>query len=131
MRLPTAWGIRNASPFNMKAEALLKMAGLSYDAVEALPQKGPKGKMPTLIDGDQVIGDSSFIQRHLDALAARLQTGPFFFGEQIRSIDAALFSQIVNVIDPPYDTPVRAHARKQSVLVDYARRCDEAIFKRA
>ncbi|MEO1339368.1 MAG: Tom37 metaxin N-terminal-like domain-containing protein, partial [Myxococcota bacterium] len=68
MKLPTAWGIRNASAFNLKAEALLKMSGLSYDVVEAMPQKGPKGKMPALVDGEKVIGDSSLIQHHLETV---------------------------------------------------------------
>ena len=64
--LPTAWGIRNASAFNLKAEALLAMSGLRFEKEEALPSKGPKGKLPALVDGDQTIGDSSLIQRHLE-----------------------------------------------------------------
>lgn len=224
MKLPTAWGIRNASAFNMKAEALLAMSSLSYDTVEALPSKGPKGKLPALIDGDRTIGDSTLIQRHLettygidfdggltdreladaeafrrmaeewlyfialyvrwlvhpqitreaffgsvpwplrnmifgrlqrevrrtlhgqglarhtreeiygfgktavDALADRIGDGPFFHGGRLRSIDTALYPQIVNITDAPYDTPLRCHARSKANLADYAQRCDAAIF---
>lgn len=224
MKLPTAWGLRNASPFNLKAEALLTMSGQAYETIEALPTKGPKGKLPALIDGDQVIGDSTLIQRHLEdkyearfddglseleladavayrrmaeewlyfinlwvrwverptitrdaffggipwplrslvfgrlqkdvkrtlhgqglgrhspdqiygfgrqalaAIATRVGSGPFFFGDTPRSIDAALYPQLLNVAEAPHDTPLRDAARQHANLTAYVRRCDEAIF---
>ena len=225
MKLPTAWGLRNASAFNLKAEALLTMSGLAFGTVEALPSKGPKGKLPALIDGDRIIGDSALIQAHLeeahganfdgglsprdradatayrhmaeeylyfialyvrwmvhpeitqdlfagvpkpirgfivrrlqgqvkrtlvgqglarhavdeiygfgvdviDALAARIGDGPFFFGDTLRSIDAALYPQIVNITDAPYETPLKARASGHANLRAYVRRCDDAIFGR-
>ena len=224
IKLPTAWGLRNASAFNLKAEALLTLSGLDFDALEATPSKGPKGKLPALIDAGRVIGDSALIQAHLeqahgvdfdgglsardradamayrlmaeeylyfialyvrwivypeitqdlfagapkairrlivrhlrgqvrrtligqgiarhsrdeiyrfgvgviDALAARIGAGPFFFGDKLRSIDAALYPQIVNITDAPYETPLKDRARGHANLVAYARRCDDAIFK--
>ena len=223
MKLPTAWGLRNASAFNLKAEALLTLSGLAFDTVEALPSKGPKGKLPALIDGDRIIGDSALIQAHLervhridfdsglspheladaaayrhmaeeylyfivlyvrwivhpeitqdlfvgapkpirglivrrlqgqvrrtlmgqglarhsldeiygfgvgviDALAARIGDGPFFFGDRLRSIDAALYPQIVNITDAPYETPLKISAHGHANLLDYVRRCDDTIF---
>ena len=224
MKLPTAWGIRNASAFNMQAEALLTMSGLPFETVEALPDKGPKGKLPALIDGDLTIGDLSLIQRHLEtvhgvrfdegldarqladaeayrrmseewlyfialyirwiihpeitkeaffgsipwplrglifsklrktvqrtlngqgiarhsqaeivafgivatnALADRISSGPYFHGEGLHSIDAALYPQIVNILDAPYDTKLRDHAKSRSELLEYVARCDERIF---
>ena len=67
MVLPTAWGLRNASAFNLKAQALLAASGLAHETVEALPAKGPKGKLPALVDGERTIGDSALIQAHLAA----------------------------------------------------------------
>lgn len=61
------FGVPNLSPFCMKAEILLKMAGADYD-IETLddPRKTPKGKLPMIRDGGQIIADSSFIQSHLE-----------------------------------------------------------------
>jgi glutathione S-transferase len=61
------YGIANLSPFCMKAEILLKMAGMAYE-IETLddPRKTPKGKLPMIRDGGQDIADSTFIQRHLE-----------------------------------------------------------------
>jgi glutathione S-transferase len=67
VQFPTAFGIPNPSPFCMKVEILLKMAGLPYETeVESNPTKGPKGKIPFIRDGAEVIGDSTFIQQHLE-----------------------------------------------------------------
>lgn len=224
LQLPTAWGLRNASAFNLKAEALLAMSGLDYECEQAFPNKGPKKKLPALVDGDRVIGDSSLIQKHLeqhygidfdgelspreradaeayrrmaeehlyfvvlyvrwilfpqvtrdalfgtipqpvrtllfaklrrdvrrtlwgqgigrhtedeivdfgigdiDALAHRIGDGPFFFGDRLTSIDAALFPQIQNVTEPPFETRLRAHARTHRNLLEYCARCNAEIF---
>jgi glutathione S-transferase len=67
VQFPTAFGIPNPSPFCMKVEILLKMTGLPYETeVESNPTKGPKGKIPFIRDGGEVIGDSTFIQQHLE-----------------------------------------------------------------
>jgi glutathione S-transferase len=64
---PAGFGIPNPSPFCMKVEILLKMAGLPYCVeTENDPTKGPKGKIPFIRDGNDVIGDSTFIQAHLE-----------------------------------------------------------------
>lgn len=224
IKLPTAWGIRNASAFNLKAEALLAMGRIPFESEEALPNKGPKGKLPALIDGETVIGDSTLIQQYLeknhglriddglsdvdladalayrhmceewlyfialhtrwlvmpniteeaffssipgpirglvfsslrrkvkrtlegqglarhsfeeiqnfgvqviDALDARIGQGPFFFGERIRSVDAALYPQLVNIADAPYDTPLKRHTQSKLNLIAYCRRCEKKIF---
>jgi glutathione S-transferase len=230
--LPTAWGLRNASSFVLKAEALLALRDLAYDTEVALPSKGPKGKLPALIDripqgGGRIIGDSSLIQRHLEeahdasfddgldpsqladaeayrrmaeewlyfaalhvrwiqqpmvtrealfasvpavvrplvfaglrrnvrrtlygqgigrhataevnafgtralhALAERIGTGPFFFGERLRSVDAALYPQVLNITDAPYESDLRDAALARPELRAYALRCQAAIFRDA
>jgi glutathione S-transferase len=63
---PRAFGVPNPSPFCMKVEILLKMAGLPYDEViTSDPRKGPKGKLPAITDDGVTIGDSDLIQHHL------------------------------------------------------------------
>lgn len=64
--IPSALGLRCASAFGLKAEALLAMSGLEYKVVNGDFRKAPKGKLPVLIDGDQEIPDSSMIQKHLE-----------------------------------------------------------------
>lgn len=221
--LPTAWGLRNASPFNLKAQALLVLSGLDHSIRQGLPKDGPKGKLPAIKIGDRLIGDSSLIQtllegergadfdgslssleraeaeayrklaeewlyfanlyvrwvvrpeitkeffndvpavlrgivfglavrsvrktlyaqgigrhtsdevyafgkRALDALAARIGNGPFFFGQRFTSVDAALWPQILNVAEAPHDSPLRDHARSLENLKPYCDRCDAYVF---
>ena len=56
-----------ASPFVMKTELQLKMAGLPYRSERASPREAPKGKLPFIRDGARVVGDSTLIRRHLEA----------------------------------------------------------------
>lgn len=61
-----AFGLPQASPFVMKTEVQLKMAGLLYRLERALPTDGPKGKIPWIVDGELRIGDSTLIREHLE-----------------------------------------------------------------
>ena len=61
-----AFGLPNASPFCMKVETYLRMAGLPFEAVnDSNLMKAPKGKMPYIDDGGTLVADSSFIIEHL------------------------------------------------------------------
>jgi glutathione S-transferase len=63
---PSIWGLSSLSPFCIKVEAFLKYNCLTYEVVtEESPSKGPKGKMPFIKDGEQIIPDSSDIISHL------------------------------------------------------------------
>ncbi len=63
---PTDEGAFNLSPFCTKAEILLKMAGLPYHlSVPEDHKTFPKGKLPVLSDGDEMVEDSEFIRWHL------------------------------------------------------------------
>lgn len=64
--LPKAFGELPASNFSIKAMALLAMSGLDHTIENANPNKGPKGKMPVLEDGDTIVPDSSHIQNYLE-----------------------------------------------------------------
>jgi glutathione S-transferase len=60
-------GLRNASPFCMKGDALLALTGQPYvTEVFADPRKAPKGKLPVLRHRGKLIADSTFIRRYLE-----------------------------------------------------------------
>ncbi|MGP0089542.1 MAG: glutathione S-transferase family protein [Xanthobacteraceae bacterium] len=60
------FGLPDPSPFVMKAEVLLKMAGLPYRADTTGFRKAPKGKLPYIDDDGERIADSTFIRWHLE-----------------------------------------------------------------
>jgi len=60
------WGLPDPSPFVTKAEMLLKLSGLPYEAVRGDMRKAPKGKLPFIRDGDTVVADSTLIRLHLE-----------------------------------------------------------------
>lgn len=65
-QFPPAFGLPNGSPFCLKMETYLRMAGLPYTCVyEYKPFSAPKGKMPYIVDGKKRIGDSGLIIDHL------------------------------------------------------------------
>ena len=65
-QFPPVFG-RNVSPFSLKLETWLKLAGLPYQVVAIRnPGQGPKGKLPFIEDDDgSFIADSSLIIEHL------------------------------------------------------------------
>lgn len=63
-----AFGLPNASPFCMKLENYLRMAGLPYELVNSGDVlKAPKKKLPYIVDDGTVVADTSFIIDHLKA----------------------------------------------------------------
>ena len=63
-----AFGLPNGSPFCMKVETYLRLAGLEYRCDNAaLPFRAPRRKLPWIEDDGTVVADSSFIVRHLEA----------------------------------------------------------------
>lgn len=60
-----AWDLPNLSPFCMKLETYLKMAGLPYELAEAVPLQAPKGQLPFIEDKGRRIGDSQLIIEYL------------------------------------------------------------------
>ncbi|MGI9409563.1 MAG: glutathione S-transferase N-terminal domain-containing protein, partial [Hyphomicrobiaceae bacterium] len=61
-----AFGLPDPSPFCMKAMALLRLSGLEHRCAPGDPRKAPKGKLPYLVDGDDIIPDTTFIRWHLE-----------------------------------------------------------------
>ncbi|HEU4670072.1 MAG TPA: glutathione S-transferase family protein [Dyella sp.] len=61
-----AFGLPDASPFVMKTEVQLQMAGLRYERVAAIPPQSPSGRLPFLVDDGETVVDSTFIRAHVE-----------------------------------------------------------------
>ena len=61
-----AFGLPDSSPFVMKTEIQLQMAGLAYARESAIPPEAPNGKLPYINDHDEVVTDSTFIRAHVE-----------------------------------------------------------------
>jgi glutathione S-transferase len=61
-----AFGLPDPSPFVMKTQVHLKMAGVPYRFERGAPPTAPKGKVPYIQDGSERIGDSTFIRAHVE-----------------------------------------------------------------
>ncbi len=61
------WDLLDPSPFCTKLLAYLNLAGVEYERVSGMQhiRSSPKGKMPFIRDGAQIIGDSNLIAVHL------------------------------------------------------------------
>jgi glutathione S-transferase len=68
-QFPTAsgTGLLNVSPFCMKVEVYMRLAGLPYAKKESATEqmRAPKKKLPFIEDDGEVIADSGFIVEHL------------------------------------------------------------------
>lgn len=65
-QFPPAFGLPNASPFCMKVETYLRMAGLPYECPRGASHfKAPKGKLPYILDNGKAVADSTFIVEYL------------------------------------------------------------------
>lgn len=66
VQFPRKLGVANASPFCVKLEFWLKLAGIPYRVQEqVMPGKAPKKKIPYIIENGREIGDSTLIIEHL------------------------------------------------------------------
>lgn len=60
------FGLPETSPFVVKTEVQLQMAGLAYAKEPATPPQAPRGKLPYMLDDGEVIDDSTFIRTHIE-----------------------------------------------------------------
>ena len=61
-----AWGLPDPSPFVTKAMVLLKMSGLPFETDSGGFRKAPRGKLPYIRDGEEVVADSTLIRLYLE-----------------------------------------------------------------
>ena len=65
-QLPTAWGrIPSLGHFCVKVQTYLRMVELPYWVCSVSPRKAPKGKVPFIEDGGEVVSDSETIVKYL------------------------------------------------------------------
>lgn len=62
---PRRWGIPNPSPFCVKVETWMRLAGVPYRAVAGNPMKAPRGKIPWIEHEGRTIPDSEAILAYL------------------------------------------------------------------
>lgn len=68
--LPPAFGLRNVSPFCLKAEMAMKYLDIEFEhVIEGDPRKTPKGKLPYMIIADEKIADSELILEKLNEMS--------------------------------------------------------------
>lgn len=61
-----AFGMPDTSPFVIKTEVQLQMAGLAYERASAIPPQAPNGKLPYIDDHGEVVSDSTLIRAHVE-----------------------------------------------------------------
>ncbi|MEP3654411.1 MAG: glutathione S-transferase family protein [Litorimonas sp.] len=60
------FGMRDASPFCLKLMTYLNLAEVPHKTIELMdPRKGPKEKLPYIVDKGEAIGDTEFTIRYL------------------------------------------------------------------
>ncbi|MFC3675388.1 glutathione S-transferase family protein [Ferrovibrio xuzhouensis] len=59
-------GLPSGSHFSLKTEIQLKMAGLAYIKDFTGQAQAPKGKLPYIRDGQEIVPDSTFIRAHIE-----------------------------------------------------------------
>ncbi len=64
-QIPGSWGASSLSPFCIKLELWLKMAGLPYEERPVKQNEMPKGKVPYVSEDGRILGDSQLIIEHL------------------------------------------------------------------
>ena len=64
-QLARTWGIPNLSHFCVKIETYLRMTKQPYQVVDSLPLKGPRGKLPFIVDKGKKVSDSRLIVNFL------------------------------------------------------------------
>jgi glutathione S-transferase len=60
------FGLPDTSPFVLKTEVQLQMAGVAYERACAIPPQAPRGKLPYIDDRGVVVADSTFIRAHIE-----------------------------------------------------------------
>ncbi|PHR94114.1 MAG: glutathione S-transferase [Robiginitomaculum sp.] len=91
-KFPSAFGMHEASPFVLKLETYLRLAGLEYKTTETSdPRPAPKEKLPYIIDDGETIADSSICISYLkekygDTLGENLTNEQHAIGHAVKTM---------------------------------------------
>ncbi len=79
-----AFDLPEASPFCMKTEIQLRMAGLPFEKDFGGFPTAPKGKLPYIKDGETIVADSTLIRQHIEWSYSADLDAPY--GEDARAL---------------------------------------------
>lgn len=85
-QFPPAFGLPNASPFCMKLETYLRMAGLAYDVETVLRPASSTGKAPYVVVDGEKITDSGRIIARLEAAHGHPVDGRLTLAQRAESL---------------------------------------------
>ena len=111
--LPPAFGMRNVSPFCLKAEMLLTALELPFD-LHGLGRHGLEEQ-------------EEFARRDLEAMAGAVPDQGFLFGEQPNIYDFTLAGMMAGVYDNQPATWVTRMAQEFQGLCDYTERVQQTV----
>lgn len=103
-----AWGLSSISPFCIKLETWLRLAGVPHEITVADPRKAPRGKVPYVSINGALLGDSQLIIEHLTEargilIDAELTLQQHVWSHTLRkTVENSLYFHIVHArwIDP-------------------------------
>ena len=153
-----AFGLADFSPFGLKVQTYARMLGIPYEAKVGDPRKAPTKKIPYIVDGTTVLGDSGLIfdylkKKHGDTLDASLTPAQHATGHLVRrTLEESAYWVVVHArwleddawphvramlvpLMPPVigsaiaSGPVRGGVRKQVYAQGTGRHTREAIYK--
>lgn len=91
---PPAFGAPTASPFCVKAVCMMHAAKITWDAeISSDPRSAPKGKLPFLKDGNNVVSDSDDIRDYLE------KTYKVDFDEGLSASDRAVSRAVIRMAE--------------------------------
>jgi glutathione S-transferase len=64
----------------------------------------------------------------LSALSSWLGRKPYFMGNVASSLDATAYAFLANILVPPFDSPLKAHAMSLGNLSPYCERMREQLY---
>ncbi|MGH8580567.1 MAG: glutathione S-transferase family protein [Gammaproteobacteria bacterium] len=70
----------------------------------------------------------AFGVRDIRSIADYLGDKPFMHGDSPSLIDACAFATVANIVEPPFEGPVKEEAKRQANLVRYSERMRDATF---
>jgi glutathione S-transferase len=135
---PAAFGVSDISPFCLKLETYLRMAGIVFSAF--FPPVVGKLVTPMIRRGVTKAAHTQGLARHrpeeilemgkadVSAVAAVLGDKPFLLGEHPTSFDAALYAFIASILAFPVDSPLHKYTQGQQNLVRYCERIQQRYF---
>jgi hypothetical protein len=113
-----AWGLPSISPFCLKLQTWLRIAGVPYSSVRGVrKQLVGHGMGKHSAEEIHAIG-----RRDIGALADVLGDRPFLFGDAPTGFDAVAYGFLANILEVPITSPVKDEGLRRANLPSYLAR---------